>query len=59
MCTLCSVYYGLMLYIRCCHGVMGASACECESEGHTCMSADQLVGCPGDEARQCMIVAMY
>ena len=33
--------------------------CECESEGHTRMPADQLVDCPRDEARQCKIVAMY
>ena len=40
--AVCSVYYGLMVYVRCCHGVMGANACECESEGHTCMPTDQL-----------------
>ena len=28
-------------------------------KGHTRLPADQLVGCPGDEASQCKIVAMY
>ena len=46
MCTVCTVYYIIDV-------VMGDSACDCESEGCTRMPTDQLVGCPGDEARQC------
>ena len=52
-CVYCVLWFDVIMMLSC------EPAHDCESEECTRMPTDQRVGCPGDEARQCKIVAMY